>query len=50
MKGGVLYDAVTLEQIWPEREPVGDPPWLLDDAGVYRSDTRSLDHWDRDAR
>jgi len=46
MKGGVLYDSATLEQIWPEREPVGDPPGMAADDAVYRSDTRSLHYWD----
>ena len=30
VKGGVLYEADTLEQIWPVREPYGPVPWHAD--------------------
>jgi Tol biopolymer transport system component/imidazolonepropionase-like amidohydrolase len=28
MKDGVLYDAATLDQIWPTARPYGRPPWI----------------------
>ena len=36
MKDGVLYDAETLDEIWPDPKPYGAYPWLLD--GIYDSD------------
>ena len=45
MKGGRLYDASTLDQIWPEKRPYGPYPWFNPDA--LRSDDRPVDYWDR---
>jgi len=45
MKGGVLYDADTLDEIWPQRRPYGAYPWF--DARIFTSDDRPVDHWDR---
>ena len=45
MKGGVLYDADTLDEIWPQQRPYGDYPWI--DPEIYRSDDRPIDYWDR---
>ncbi len=45
MKSGVLYDADTLDEAWPEAKPYGVPPWI--DEAALRSDKRRLDHWDR---
>jgi Tol biopolymer transport system component len=30
MKGGVLYDDDTLDELWPERRPYGTPSWLYE--------------------
>lgn len=35
MKGGRLYDADTLEELWPRRRPL-DPPWFADEAPTPR--------------
>jgi hypothetical protein len=45
MKAGVLYDAGTLDEIWPQRKPFGDYYWVNPDA--LRSDTRATDYWDK---
>ena len=45
MKGGRLYDDDTLDEVWPENRPYGVPPWLEEE--VYRTDTRSVEHWDQ---
>jgi len=45
MKGGVLYDASTLDEVWPQRRPYGSYPWV--DPEIYRSDDRPSDYWDR---
>jgi hypothetical protein len=45
VKGGRVYDAATLEQLWPERRPYGPMPWFVPDA--MRTDDRPLDYWDR---
>jgi Tol biopolymer transport system component/imidazolonepropionase-like amidohydrolase len=45
MKGGILYDASTLDEIWPERKPFGEYYWVNRDA--LRSDDRPVDYWDR---
>jgi len=45
MKGGVLYDANTLDEVWPQQRPYGDYPWV--DAEIYRSDDRPIDYWDQ---
>ncbi len=45
MKGGVLYDANTLDEVWPQQRPYGDYPWV--DPEIFRSDDRPVDYWDR---
>jgi hypothetical protein len=45
MKGGVLYDDDTLDELWPTPRPYGPYPWANPD--VYRPDLRPLDLWDR---
>ncbi|MGH7718883.1 MAG: amidohydrolase family protein, partial [Gemmatimonadaceae bacterium] len=41
MKGGVLYDDETLDELWPRRRPYGAYPWVNADA--LRSDDRPVD-------
>jgi len=43
MKGGVLYDAETLDEIWPEKRPFGKYYWV--DEEMLRNDRRSVDYW-----
>ena len=44
MKGGVLYEADTLNEIWPEGKPFGPYYWV--DEDVYKSDDRPVNYWD----
>ena len=44
MKEGRLYDATTLDEIWPRTRPYGPRPWVNPDA--LRDDTRSVNYWD----
>ena len=48
MKGGVLFDANTLDEIWPRARPFGPLPWF--DADALRNDIRSMDLWDTPRR
>jgi Tol biopolymer transport system component len=43
MKGGILYDAGTLDEIWPEKRPFG-PYYWVDDAAL-RADEIPFDIW-----
>jgi Tol biopolymer transport system component/imidazolonepropionase-like amidohydrolase len=48
MKGGKLYDAMSLDQIWPKAVPFGPYYWVNDDA--LQSDTRATDIFDQPPR
>jgi imidazolonepropionase-like amidohydrolase len=45
MQDGVLYEAATLDEIWPQRKPFGDYYWVSPEA--LQSDDRPDDYWDR---
>jgi Tol biopolymer transport system component len=45
MQGGVLYDAQTLDEIWPVRKPYGNYPWV--DEASLRTDDRPINYWDK---
>ena len=45
MKGGVLYDSSTLEELWPRQRKFGSYPWMNRD--VYRDDDRPTNYFDR---
>jgi Tol biopolymer transport system component/imidazolonepropionase-like amidohydrolase len=45
MKAGVLYDATTLDEVWPTQKPFGSYYWV--NADVLRSDDRPVDFWDK---
>jgi Tol biopolymer transport system component len=45
VKGGVVYEAETLDEVWPRVRPFGAYPWL-DDA-AQRQDRRPVDGWAR---
>ncbi|MCY4399191.1 MAG: amidohydrolase family protein [Gemmatimonadetes bacterium] len=45
IKDGIVYDADTLDELWPEARPFGDYYWVDEDA--LRSDDRPTDYWDR---
>ena len=40
MKGGVLYDGMTLDEQWPRQRPYGARPWLYEE--VWRSGPRPV--------
>lgn len=46
MKGGILYESATLDEIWPEDRPYGGYPWL--DTDALRSDDVPMSRWDRE--
>ena len=45
MKGGILYDADTLDELWPEKRPFGRYYWVNQE--MLRDDVRPVDYWDR---
>ncbi len=45
MQGGILFEAETLDEVWPEQRPYGARPWMEQDA--LRADDRPIDYWDR---
>ena len=48
MKAGVLYDAGTLDEIWPAARPFG-PRWWRDPS-MLTADDRPTTYWDRESR
>jgi imidazolonepropionase-like amidohydrolase len=44
LKGGVLYDDETLDQIWPQSVKRAIPAWV--EPYVFLDDTKSVGHWD----
>ena len=45
VKDGIVYDADTLDEVWPDPKPFGDYYWVDEDA--LMSDDRPTDYWDR---
>lgn len=45
IQGGIVFDADTLDEVWPEVRPYGSRPWADEDS--LRADELPLDHWDR---
>jgi hypothetical protein len=45
MKGGTLYDATSLDEIWPKAVKYGDYYWVSPE--MYRIDEKPVDVWDR---
>ena len=45
MKGGKLYDAMSLDEIWPKAVPFGPYYWVNDD--VLQQNTKSSDAFDK---
>ena len=44
VKGGVMYAADTLDELWPRDRPFGDYYWV--DPEIYRNDDRPVDYHD----
>jgi len=40
MKGGILYDGMTLDELWPNARPYGARPWLHEE--VWRAGPRPV--------
>jgi Tol biopolymer transport system component len=40
MKGGVLYDGMTLDEVWPQQRAYGTRPWVYDE--IWRSGPRPV--------
>src|SRR5262249_9769652 len=45
MKGGVLYDATSLDEIWPKSVKYGDYYWVVPE--MFRADEKRVDTWDK---
>ena len=45
MKGGVLYAADTLDELWPDARPFGAKWWK--NESLFTDDDRPLDYWDK---
>lgn len=45
VKGGVVYEAETLDEVWPRQRPFGPYTWVDEDA--LRDDARPVDGWIR---
>jgi len=45
MQGGILYEADTLDEVWPEQRAYGSYPWV--DAAAIRSDEIRVGVWNR---
>jgi len=45
MKAGTLYDAMSLDEVWPTQRRYGDSYWVVPE--MYRQDTKPVDTWDR---
>lgn len=45
MKGGRLYDAMSLDEVWPRQVPFGPTYWVNDDA--MQSNAKGTDWYDR---
>ncbi|MGQ0648912.1 MAG: amidohydrolase family protein [Gemmatimonadaceae bacterium] len=45
MKGGVLYDGMALDEVWPQARPYGPRPWINKEA--LNAGPRAADYWDR---
>jgi Tol biopolymer transport system component len=43
MKGGILYEAGTLDEVWPEKRPFGPYYWV--DEAALRTDAIPFDVW-----
>jgi hypothetical protein len=45
MKGGTLYDAMSLDEIWPDQVPFGPYYWVDEDQ--LQQNAKGVDTWDR---
>ena len=45
MKAGTLYDANSLDEIWPRARPYGDNYWYV--PAMYTRDTKAVGTYDK---
>ena len=45
MKGGMLYDGTSLDEVWPVQKAYGPRPWINQD--VWVKGPRATDYWDK---
>ncbi len=45
MKQGIVYDATSLDELWPRARKFGDYYWYVPE--LYRADDKPIDVWDR---
>ncbi len=45
MKAGVLYDANSLDELWPRQRPYGSTPWAMPE--MFKRDTKKVGAFDR---
>ena len=45
MKSGTLYDATSLDEVWPRQRPFGDNYWYVPE--MYRRDVKAVDGYDK---
>jgi hypothetical protein len=43
VKGGVVYDGFSLDEVWPRSRPYGPTPWI--DDQMLQTDNRGVDWW-----
>jgi len=48
VKGGIVWEGDTLDEVWPEKRPFGEYYWV--DVNMLREDTKPIDHWDKKPR
>ena len=48
VKGGIVWEGDTLDEVWPEKRPFGEYYWI--DGKMLREDTKPVDHWDKTPR
>jgi adenine deaminase len=46
VKNGIVWDASTLDEVWPNAKPYGDYPWVDPDA--LRTDDRPVTFFDKE--
>jgi len=46
MKGGILYDGETLDELWPEKKPFGEYYWAF--PAAVQNDDRPANYWEHE--
>ena len=45
VKGGIVWEGDTLDEVWPEERPFGEYYWI--DEKMLQEDTKPVDYWDK---